>query len=138
MRRRRGQFSVSPPGHVATADREIGAVLGVGDERRQHSRIVRQIRIHLHADLGATVDRRAQSGSVGGAEPGLARPANDPDPAERRRSISSASSAVPSGLASSTIKHVGLGHGQAHLAAQPLDVAGFVVGRNDHGDTHDG
>ena len=58
-------------------------MLDVGDERRQHAWVVRQVGVDLHADVGAHVDRRPQPGAVRGAEAVLVLALDHRDAAER-------------------------------------------------------
>ncbi len=54
----------------------------VVDQRGQHQRVVGEVGVHLHADLGAVVDGLAQPGTVRLAQPVLARSAEDLDVAQ--------------------------------------------------------
>jgi hypothetical protein len=114
-RRRRRPVERDAARHVPAADREVGAVLDDGHQRRQHGRVVRQVGVHLHADLRALLDRVSEAGPVGGAQAGLAVAADDLDLPSRSPSAA-ARSAVPSGLPSSTTRisaHRAAPHGRA-------------------------
>src|SRR5438067_7435418 len=57
---------------VARPEHEIG-VLGGGDQARQVSRAMREVRVHLEHELSTAVERSAEAGQVGGAKTLLAR-----------------------------------------------------------------
>ncbi len=135
-RRCHGQSSVIPPGHVTAADRQVGAVLDVGDQRRQHRGIVREVGVELDADLGAAFDRQVEPGPVGRPEAGLRRRGRAPrrPRAARRPSRASVGRAVGAGVVDDD--DLGLGQRRSDALAHGVDVARLVVGGNDHGHAH--
>jgi len=96
---------------------------------------VRHVGIHLHADLGAVVDRLAQPRPIGVAEAvllGTAQHADVPQFAAERFGL--VGGAVGAAVVDDQDLHV---RGSSKdLADQPLDVLDLVVGGDDNGGSH--
>ena len=110
-------------------------MLDVGDEGGQDPRVVRQVGVDLHADVGTHVDRRPQPGAIRGAEAGLVVALDHRDAAER---LAELARPVGRAVGAAVVDHDDLDrrHDGAERAEQRLDVVRLVVGRHDGHDTH--
>ena len=131
---RRGPSRHAAAGDVAGAEHEVG-VRGGRDERRDVRRVVREVGVHLHDELGAARRARARTRPRrrGRDRPSRLRwrTSTDSSSAASRSAISP----VPSGEESSTIEHPVLAGGRGQLRQHPahegLEVLGLVVGGDD-------
>ena len=96
-RRRSGQLTIAPPGTYRDPI-TTSASRGRRDQRRQVTRIVRQVGVHLADDVDRLADRLLDAVDVRAAEAARARAVHDLDAArDAARASASATSPVPSG-----------------------------------------
>ena len=98
---------------------------------------MREVGVDLHEHVVAPVDADREAGAVRVAEPDLLGPAQHLDAARARAPTSSARSAVPSGLLSSTTRMSASGTAAADALQELDDVLGFLVGRSDDQRPHE-
>ena len=115
-------------GHVARADREVGAVLDGFDEAGQRARVVREVGVDLHEQLVAAVDADREAGAVRVAETDLLGPPEHVDAPELGAGLlGEIGGAV--GAVVVDDEHVGVRRGRAQALEELLDVLRLEVRR---------
>ena len=96
---------------------------------------MRQVGVHLHADLGAGLDRVSETEPIGGTEAGLGVAADHLDVAERRVECLGT---IGGSVGAAVVDHEDRRAGEhlPHRLDECLDVVGLVVGGYHHRDTH--
>ena len=117
---------------VAGADREVGAGIERGDQRGNGRGVVGEVGVHLDDRVVAVRETVAEPVAVRGAEAGLTVAPHHRDRRRAPARATSAKSAVPSGLASSTTSTSTAGAAVRMPGEQPLDVVGLVERGDDH------
>ena len=121
--------------HPARSDHEVGGRQR-REQRGQLGRIVRSVGVHLHERAVAAIQRPAEAGQVGGAEPGLLRPVQHLNVlVGQRELVRQVAGAVRAVVVDD--QQIRVGHGRPNSGHDVFEVLPLVVRRDHHGDRAD-
>ncbi len=126
-----------PALHVARPDGDVVALAQGLHERRQRTRIVGEVGVHLDEHVVAVLHAPDEPGPVGAAQTGLAGAGDEMDVGQfGRHALDDV--AGPVGAPVVDDQHPGFGQRFGDAVQDPLDVLGLVICRNDDQGPHPG
>ncbi len=123
------------PRHIARTDRQIGAMLDVGDQGGDHRRVVGEVGVHLHDDVASTFHRPPEALPIGGTDPSFALTTNNVKVADL---VDERLGEVRSAVGTGVVDDDDAAHRQCRTDAphQVRHILRLVVRRHHHDYTH--